>query len=380
MLRILYCTDFLMSGGVERQLTELVTRLDRSRFAPQFICLYGERANRSLHFLPRFQEAGIPVEVFDLGWGPFDKVRGWVGIIRKTWQLRPDILYAGNYHSNLLARLARPFLPPGVRLIGSVETEYTPKQVLYERLSWRLCAAIICNSPHLQRQLIEQAHVPAERVAHIPNGVDTVRFAASPAPEQGQALRGGARRVLAMFGRVTKQKSPHILAQALGVAKTRGQLPPATRVLLIGERENAGLQALLDAAVDQYGLADVLQQYDPTPQPEIFYHAADVTVLASLWEGLPNVALESLAAGRPIIISEAANASGVIQHGVTGWVVRTGDVEHLAETLGEVLALPDGALMVMRANCLRRAEEFSMARLVTTYEALYERLCAKPSP
>lgn len=379
MLRILYCTDFLTSGGIERQLTELVTRLDRSRISPQFICLYGERAGRSLHFLPRLQDAGIPVQVFDLGWSPFDKLRGWAKIIRAVWQVRPDILYAGNYHSNLLTRLARPFLPPGVKLIGSVETEYTPKQLLYERLSWRLCAAIICNSPHLQRQLTEQAHVPESRVAHIPNGVDTVRFAASPAPEQSLALRDGARRVLAMFGRVSKQKSPHLLAQALGVAKTRGLLPVGTRVLLVGEREDAGLQAQLDAAVTEYELSDVLQQHDPTPLPEIYYHAADVTVLASLWEGLPNVALESLAAGRPIIISEAANASGVIEHGVTGWVVRTGDVEHLAETLGEVLALPDDALAAMRVNCLRRADDYSMARLVATYEALYARLCAELS-
>ena len=48
MLRILYCTDTLTAGGIERQLTELATHLDRIRFDPQVICLYGERAGRSL--------------------------------------------------------------------------------------------------------------------------------------------------------------------------------------------------------------------------------------------------------------------------------------------------------------------------------------------
>ncbi len=374
MLRVLFCTDFLMSGGVERQVMELVTRLDRARFEPQVLCLYGERAGRSLHFLPRLQAASVPVEVFDLGWGAADKLRGIASIIRAAWRFRPHILHAVNYHSNLLTRLARPLLPPGVKLIGSVRTEYTPKQLRYERLSGWLCAALVCNSPHLQRQLVEQAGIPARRVTYIPNGVDTERFAVTPAPEQSAALRGGAACVLAMFGRVTRQKSPQLLAQALGLLRERGQLAPDVRALIVGEREDGAVQAELESAVSRYDLSAMLQQYDATPQPEIFYHAADFTVLASLWEGLPNVALESLAAGKPVILSEAANAAGVIEPGVTGWVVRTGDIEQLAEMLHTALTLPDDALATMRTNCLRRAEAFAMPRMVESYEALYARL------
>jgi glycosyltransferase involved in cell wall biosynthesis len=375
MLRILYCTDSLTAGGIESQLTELTIRLDRTRFEPHIICLYSERAGRSRHFLPRLQAAGISVQVLDLGWSAADKLRGWLSIIRATWQLRPHILYAANYHSNLLTSLARPFLPPGTRLIGSVETVYTPRQIFYERLSWWLCAAIICNSPHLQRQLIG-AGIPITRVTHIPNGVDTSRFGAIPAPERTQALRARATRVLAMFARVSEQKSPHLLAQAVGRLKRANQLPPGTRVLLIGERENEAVQVRLDQAVAQDDLAGVFQLHAPTDCPEAYYHAADVTVLASLWEGLPNVVLESLAAGRPVVISEAANATGVIEHGITGWVVRTGDVAHLAEILAVVLSLPNVELDAMRAACVRKAEEYAMPHLLNRHQALYEQICA----
>jgi glycosyltransferase involved in cell wall biosynthesis len=166
-----------------------------------------------------------------------------------------------------------------------------------------------------------------------------------------------------------------LLAQAVGQLQRSGCLPPGTRVLLIGEREDAGVQAQLDKAIAEHDLADVIHQHPPTDCPEAYYHAADVTVLASLWEGLPNAALESLAAGRPVVISEAANASDVIEHGVTGWVVRTGDVTHLAETLGAVLARSDDELDDMRAACLRRALDYAMPLLIERTQALYERVC-----
>lgn len=307
-------------------------------------------------------------------------MRGWQALARLTWQIRPQIFHAVNYHSNLLSRLARPLMPPRVKLIGAVRTEYTAKQLRYEKLSWRLCATIVCNSPHLQLQLTEQAKVPASRVLIIPNGVDTERFSQNPQPGLRQDITPNAGRVLVMPGRITRQKSQHLLAQAIGLLKERQQLPADLRVILVGEHEDAVIQAEVDSAIAQYQLQDVIHQFGQTDCPEAYYHAGDVTVLASLWEGMPNVALESLAAGRPIIISEAANAAGVIMQNETGWVVKTGDMESLAETLHHVLHLPDSTLVAMQEKCLRRAGDFSMARMVITYENLYQRLSAIPMP
>jgi len=84
------------------------------------------------------------------------------------------------------------------------------------------------------------------------------------------------------------------------------------------------------------------------------------------------VMLESLAAGRPVIISEEANAAGTIEHGVTGWVVRTDDLEHFADTLELVLALSDAALAHMRESCVQRAQSYSVERLVERYIDVYE--------
>lgn len=90
--------------------------------------------------------------------------------------------------------------------------------------------------------------------------------------------------------------------------------------------------------------------------------------------GTPNVTLEALAAGRPVIISAAANAARVVKQGVTGWVVPTGDVEALAETLRRVVALLDAALEAMRPACMERAADFAEDRMVRRYADLYAAL------
>ena len=142
----------------------------------------------------------------------------------------------------------------------------------------------------------------------------------------------------------------------------------------MGERESVVQQDRLEAAISHYGLSATVEQFPQTSQPQTFYHAADFTVLASLWEGLPNVALESLAAGRPVIISEAANAAEVITQGVTGWIVKTGDVESLANAIRIALNTSPEAMSTMRIACVSRAGDFAMAKMVAAYESLYERL------
>jgi len=152
----------------------------------------------------------------------------------------------------------------------------------------------------------------------------------------------------------------------------RGLLPSAVRLLIVGPVQDAGAQQALDEAIRRDSLERVVGQYPGTTHPEDYYHACDVCVLYSPAEGLSNVSIEALAAGRPVILSEPANAAGVIEHGVTGWVVRAGDVEHLAETLYHIISMPDAELAAMRAACAQRAQQYGVETLVQRYMSLYE--------
>jgi glycosyltransferase involved in cell wall biosynthesis len=416
-MRILYVTDSLMAGGIESQLVELVTRLDRARFEPQILCLYGERT-RGLHFAPQVERAGIGLRVLDIGWGARDKLYALRRIVAAVREVCPQIVQAEGYHANLLTRLARPWLPRGTRLIGTVRGAESPKQLLYERLSWWLCARLVASGPHLKQALLTHAGMPEARVAVIPNAVDIARFASPPQdseaalptvetpipamngrgtstqpevrPAQGQIDERTAQgslatnlrqthapngeRVLLSVGRISRQKSMHLIAEALGTLKRQGRLPAKVRLCIVGQVEDPQMQAWLEEVVRREGLDGVVLQHPATQRPEAYYWASDASILFTRLEGISVAMLESLAAGRPVILSDEANAAGVIEDGVTGWVVRTGDTAHLAEVLARVLALPDATLAAMREACVRRATEYSIARLVARYTALYEGL------
>lgn len=377
-LRILFCTDYLIAGGVERQVTELATNLDRARYAPILMCLYADRANMPMHFGPNIEAAGIPLYSLNLGWSPADKVYGVVKIAQIARMLKPDILHAVNYHGNLLSRLARPFLPRGTNLIGSVRGNYTAKQLLYERLSHHACVRVVTNGLHLREQLVREGHLPANKVIHIANGVDTERFARNPLPGFREQIAPGVRCLFLSVGRISTEKRMHLLPEALGLLRRTGRLSKldnATLYLIIlGTYGDAQSHALLEKTITENGLDTVVKCHHETHQPEAYYHAADVVILFSPAEGMPNVVLEALAAGRPVIISEAANAAGIIDDGVTGWVVPTGNVSALADAMQQALDCSPENLERMGTECRRRAQDFSMSRMVHAYEQLYDQV------
>jgi glycosyltransferase involved in cell wall biosynthesis len=367
--RILYCTDSLMAGGTEHQLVTLISHLDRKRFAPYVVCLYGEWAGRSLHFLDDLRKLHVPVLLLNLTWSSRDKLCA-VGILtRIVWRIRPQIVQAVNYHSNLLLRFARPFLPPSTRLIGCIYVEYTPKQLVYEYVMDWLCNAIVCNSLSIQQQLPKYLSPQL-----IFNGVDFERFTCNPDPTLRSRVSPQAKYVFLVIGRVTRQKSPHLFIEALGLLKERDQLTSDIAVWIVGESQDKDVQQQIDVGIHRHSLENVVVQFPATNLPESYYHAADVVVLPSLWEGLPNVILEALAAGKPLIISEAGNTAEVVVHGANGWIVKTGDVEDLASALREILPLD---LSAMRLDCQASVLPFSVMKMVRDYELLYERLSAR---
>lgn len=374
MKKILYVTDTLSSGGVERQLVTLINNLNKDLFAPHILCLYGEKSGFSLHFAKRLKDNGIPVTILDIGLTTSSKIQATIGIIKHTHRINADILQAMNYHSNLLSRFARPFLPRKLTLIGTMRNKYTPHQLRLQRYSVWLCDMIICNSPHLKQQLIYDAHISEDKIKVILNGVDIERFRQQPERNLRPQIANNVQKLIVMVARISRQKSPHLLVEALGLLNQQNRLPDKTYCVIVGERNHLpqhDVQHLLDDAISNYGLDDIVIQHPRTENPEDYYHAADVTVLASLWEGLPNVVLESLAAGCPVIVSEMANRGQVIKHGETGWVVKTSDIEQLANMLEISLNLTSEKEEAMRQNCLKASEQFSIENMVQQYEAIY---------
>jgi glycosyltransferase involved in cell wall biosynthesis len=159
--------------------------------------------------------------------------------------------------------------------------------------------------------------------------------------------------------------------------RARGDSPGDIQLWVVGECAEPQVQRELEDVVHRLGLEECVRQFAAVNNPEAYYHAADVVVLSSLWEGLPNVVLEALAAGRRLVLSEAANAAGVVEHGQTGWVFRTGDAEHLADMLTVVLSMNVQERLDWEARCRQAALPFSVSRMAAGYTQIYDRLATR---
>lgn len=374
-LRILICLDSLSAGGAQRQTVELLKRLSRETFDLRVISLHGPRSLLTRHFVPDLAAAGIPLAELDRRWHWSEIPALLRGIHAEVRSFRPHLVHSVSHHSNHLTRFIRLLPGSRFRLLTAIRTEYNARQLRNERLEQRLSDLVVCNSPSMAVKLQESARIPSARLLHIPNGLDVARFSASPDPGLRSRMAPGVRRLAVMMARITEQKAPELLAQAVGLLRRSGRLPHGTLFWIAGEPDSAATQVRLNDAIRQDDLSDVVQQLPATDQPAALYHAADFTVLASLWEGTPNAVLESLASGRPALVSEAANAAGVIRPGLEGWSVATEDVPALADGLAQVLSVSDAGLQAMAPACRARAAEYDLESMVNRYATVYRQLC-----
>ena len=105
------------------------------------------------------------------------------------------------------------------------------------------------------------------------------------------------------------------------------------------------------------------------------YHAADLAVMPSLYEGLPNAVLEALACGLPAVVSHAANVDGLVIEGQAGYEVPALAPRALASALGRLIAASDEQRRAMgAAGRSHIVERFSAARVLGEIVDLYDSL------
>lgn len=200
----------------------------------------------------------------------------------------------------------------------------------------RWAAARACGIVSVSEALAEHLlglGVARERISVLRNGVDLKVF--HPQPEAGVSLRrelGLGETVLLTVGSLIERKGHQFILGALR------RLESAT-LLIIGE---GPLEANLRKQAAEAGLATRVRFLGPVAHEALprYYSAADVSVLASSREGMPNVVLESLACGTPVVACDAEGVREVMTEPVAGRVASAREVEALACGIGNLLANP----------------------------------------
>jgi UDP-glucose:(heptosyl)LPS alpha-1,3-glucosyltransferase len=248
-----------------------------------------------------------------------------------------DIYRAGDgVHREWLKQLARvrgPFGRLGIAL--NPYHHYTKRAEKKMFTSPRL-RLVICNSKMVRDEIRRCFAVPEEKLRVIYSGVDTEAF--HPHLKRHRAeirTRYGIPQDAALFlfvGSGFERKGLAVLLQALA------RIPPGAWLLVVGRDKRLARYERLARALGVGGHTCFLgSQSDVKP----YYGAADALVLPTLYDPFPNVALEAMACGLPVITSLSCGAAEIITPGANGYVCDATDAGALAERMTALVTCDD---------------------------------------
>jgi glycosyltransferase involved in cell wall biosynthesis len=350
---LVFLLEDLEYGGTQRQALELFRRFDRTRFQAELWVL---RAGDDL--APLAQEWGIPVVwLARSSWvGP----QSLLGLWKRLWRDPPDLLMLltviPNIWGRLWGRLAQvPFV------VGNCRGGSAPWRQ-HERWLWPLAHNILCNSHILKEDLVSNYGLPPEKLTVVFNGVDTDFFQPSPTGRpQGPP-------VLLSVGRLVADKDHNTLLGAFGHLSNRH---PEAELWLVG---NGPRRQVLEQKVQDLGLSGRVKILPGENDLRRFYQQADLFVLSSQVEALPNVVLEAMAAGLPVVATRVGGVSEAVVPEATGLLVSPQDVTGLAAALGRLLDEPDTRRTMGQQGRERVLEHFSFPAMVRHHEEVWARL------
>ena len=364
-------TSSLEFGGAERQVVEMLRNFDSSRVRA-IVCSLS--ANVPLaDTLPNRADWLHIVEKH----GRFD-VTTVFRVARLFQRYKVDVVHAFLFDSEIVARLAARLARVPVVISSERNTDYT-RPFLHKaalKLTKPLFDVMVANSNAGKQFNIRTQGLAESRIEVVHNGVDGEHF--HPDREAGLAFRTRlglppAAPVVGMVGSFKRQKDhATFLRMADRILDTR----PDCRFLIAGD-VISGSEDSMAYASEIRDLADTLHLGQRClfigNQQDIlgFYNACDLTVLLSLREGTPNVALESMACGRPVIASDIADNAIIIQNGTVGYIVPTGAWAEAAHHVVCLLREPEALRRMGSAARDHVCREYTPARAAGMLTSIY---------
>jgi glycosyltransferase involved in cell wall biosynthesis len=302
----------LSYGGAEGQLCRLAVRLCRTHDVVVY-CL----SNVIEPYAEQLRAAGVPLRVFP-AIGRFDVTR----VVRLARALREDrivVVHAFLFIASAYAFLATRFVG-GTRLVTSARNcklEPNPVRRWLMIRSFRASRAIICNSREMAAFATDHYGAPEGLIHIVYNGVDAQRFRTERQPHEG--LRIGT------VGRIERQKNLDLfLDAAAGVAERIEN----ARFFVVGQGSE---RARLEARSLALGLGGKLEFVGLTDDVPGFLAQLDQFWLTSDHEGTPNVVLEAMAAGVPVIATRVGGTAEILVDGESGILVEKGEIGAFVE-------------------------------------------------
>lgn len=353
----------LDQSGAEKQFALLAAKLPRERFDVHAIAL-----TRGGPYAQQIEAAGIPVTLIGKS-AKFDPL-AYFRLRKLLRTLQPQLLHTWLFAANTYGRMAASAVP-GMRVVVSercVDSWKQRWQLQVDRWLLPRTTRLVGNSQSVVDFYREQG-ATAEQLVCIPNGIDPQPLPRIDRPAMLQQLGFPADAFVAMYiGRLAKQKRVQDLIWAV---ETLRQMRPTLRLVIVGDGPE---RQALESFACSVRCAEQIRFVGHQPDPARWLALGDVSYLASSFEGMSNSLMEAMAAGKPVIATDIPPNRELIEPEVTGCLVKTGDTVGFMQYTRKIMDEPEFAARIGTAARERIEHEFSVARMVERYAALYDSL------
>lgn len=372
-IAILELRDTHEIGGPGKTILETFRAIDGRKFRSHLAVFLTERETGDTPFVGAARACGMPTH-FVRGVNQYDP-RLIARLARLVRELDIDIVHAHEVKSDALTYLAS--LLHKVAIVTTLHgwIGNSTKQRLLIGLDRRLVRrfdAVIAVSRQI-RDEAEASGVPVERLHVLHNAIVLERYQRSGQTGALSRLLGRelARPVIVSVGRLSREKGHADLVEAIGIAARQGH--PMTAVFIGDGSERPRLEEQIAAL----GLRDAIHLPGYVERPDKLLEGADLAVLPSHTEGLPNAALEALALEVPVLATRVGGTPEVVHDGTTGRLVAAHAPAELAAGLMDFVRDPQAWQAMAREGRRLVERQFNFRARTEALEALYHRVAGQ---
>ena len=365
-LAVMMFSNATERAGAEEHILELLRRLDRRLFRLHLACpdvllgKYGNDIPKDVHVTPIILDH-------------LSDIRGAIRLARTVRQRKIDVLHSHMFRASLFASpigtlCGVPVIIETTHVRETWRKGWFKSKFIVDRAISHLIDRYIAVSEANSRYLIGQKGIPEKKVSVIQNGCSIERVDPQRAHPEGIRESLGFSNsdlVLLVMARLEPQKGHRILLQALSLLRAEF---PSIRLICLG---TGALKDELTKTARDLGLEKIVRFVGFRSNVGDWLAAVDIGVLPSFYEGLPLTAVETLAAGIPLVATAVDGTPEVVIDGETGHLVPPGDPAAMAEAIGRLARQPELRRKFALAGRDRVLKRFTVQRQVEQTSNLY---------
>jgi len=301
----------LTLGGAEKQFYLLAKNMDKTKYHPIVFCL----SEKVKPWGERLVECGIEVVVISRI-SRFDLTR----ILRLSWQFYKkniDIIISYLHEGSFYAWCAKKFYLKNSKFIVQIRSRESHRSLVFNyinKIIFDQCDAIVSNSYEIKKFLIEHFYQDSEKISVIANGLDLTSIPSNLNKTVSKNIH------LGIIGKDTYEKNINMFIR---VALRLISHNKKCRFHIVGKGlgDNSKIKNIIPKENLSY-----FKFYGEVDHIMPIYNNFDIYVSTSNSEGLPNVIMEAMANGIPVVATNVGGTSDLVIHNKTGFLVKPNDI------------------------------------------------------